>query len=84
MIEEGMVVHSAAGHDAGVCYLVLAVEGNFALLADGRRRKLDRPKRKSVRHIRKTNTRLQRPDTDKKLREALRAFRTDKGGNKLV
>lgn len=84
MIEPGMVVRSAAGHDMGAFYLVLSVEGKLALLADGRRRKLENPKRKSVRHLRKTNTRLQRPDTDKKLREALRAFRTDEGGNKLV
>lgn len=84
MIEPGMVVQSAAGHDAGVWYLVLAVDGRFAMLADGRRRKLQNPKRKCARHIRKTSAVMQRPDTDKKLREALRAFRTDKGGNKLV
>lgn len=84
MIEPGMVVMSAAGHDTGTFYLALDVKGGFALLADGRRRKLENPKRKSVKHLRKTKTRLTRPDTDKKLREALRAFRTDEGGNKLV
>ena len=80
MIEPGMVVQSAAGHDAGTFYLVLAVENRRLFLADGRRRKMGNPKCKSVRHIRKTNTRLQRPETDKKLREALRAFHTDQGG----
>lgn len=84
MIEPGMVVYSAAGHDTGTYYLVLSVEGMFALLANGRRRKLENPKRKSVRHIRKTNARMQSPATDKALREALRALCTDEGGSELV
>ncbi len=47
----GAVVVSAAGHDTGRTYLVLAVKERFAFLADGRTRKADNPKKKRVTHL---------------------------------
>jgi ribosomal protein L14E/L6E/L27E len=47
-----MVVTSRAGRDAGDHYIVVAVSGSdMVLVADGRRRGLDRPKRKNVKHL---------------------------------
>ncbi|MCL2571809.1 MAG: KOW domain-containing RNA-binding protein [Defluviitaleaceae bacterium] len=36
--------------------VVIAVDGEFAYLADGKLRKLDRPKKKKAKHIQPTNT----------------------------
>lgn len=48
----GILAVSKAGHDSGRIYLVLTIEGSFALCVDGRIRLLDRPKRKRVTHLR--------------------------------
>lgn len=45
------LARAGAGHDKGTLYLVLERDGRTALLADGRRRKLDRPKRKNRKHV---------------------------------
>lgn len=57
----GMVARSKAGHDKGTYLAVLAVEGEMALVADGRKRPLERPKRKKLRHLAPTATIL--PET---------------------
>lgn len=82
----GTVVRSLAGHDAGEWFVVLSAEDRFVRLANGKTRPLEKPKRKSNRHIRKTNTQLDLSSikTNKKLREALREFRANEGGNQLV
>ena len=54
-IQTGSVVESIAGHDAGRFYVVVSVEKRHVALADGKVRLLEKPKRKSVKHIRKTN-----------------------------
>lgn len=58
-IEKGSVVRSIAGHDADRFYVVLEMEGDFAFIADGKERKLEKPKRKRKKHLRGTNTRLE-------------------------
>ena len=40
----GMIVRSAAGHDKGNFLVITAVEGDFAFIADGKERKLEKPK----------------------------------------
>ena len=42
---------SLAGHDKGTLLCVVATEGEMLLLADGRRRKVQHPKRKQTKHI---------------------------------
>jgi len=44
------IVKSTAGRDKGKPFFVLKVEGDFLLLADGKTRKLERPKRKKRKH----------------------------------
>lgn len=75
-IVKGSVVKSKAGHDSGSFYLVTAVEEEFVYIADGRRRKLEKPKRKNRRHIAKTNqvVDLAEFDTDKKIRRVLWSY----------
>ena len=50
-IAKSDVVRSAAGRDKGNLFFVLETEGEFLLLADGRRRRVERPKRKKRKHV---------------------------------
>ena len=50
-METADVVLSLAGRDKGGYFFVLSVEGAYALLADGKKRKLETPKRKKLKHI---------------------------------
>lgn len=72
-LERGTVVKSKAGHDAGSFYVELKAESDFVWIADGRRRKSEKPKRKNIRHIAKTNRIVPEEDllTDKKIRRVL-------------
>ncbi len=47
----GSVVCAAAGREKGGLYLVIGVEGEYLLLADGKRRKVQSPKRKKRKHV---------------------------------
>ena len=50
-IVKANVVISTAGRDKGELFFVLATEGDFLLLADGRLRPVERPKRKRRKHV---------------------------------
>ena len=82
------VVASIAGRDQGKLFIVLAVEGEYLLLADGKRRKVSRPKAKKLGHIRQLagarqeydhpaiqKLRQGEPVSDRELRRALAAFK---------
>ncbi len=52
MIEPGRVVYSKAGRDAGRAMIVLRLDGEeHALVADGRLRTVEKPKRKKFKHL---------------------------------
>ncbi len=50
-MEKGAIVRSTAGHDKGRLYVVLSAEGKNLFLADGRRRTMDKPKKKQIKHV---------------------------------
>lgn len=78
------VVLSKAGKDSGSFYAILLEDGDFAYIADGRLRKVDKPKRKRKKHLAPTNTVLMQEDceTDSRLRAALSKFNNiNEGGN---
>ena len=50
-IAKSNIVRSDAGRDKGKLFVVLAVEGEYLLLADGKGRKVEAPKRKKRRHV---------------------------------
>ena len=87
-IAKSNIVRSDAGRDKGKLFVVLAVEGEYLLLADGksRSRKLESPKRKKRRHVLfvsaeetrlsekiKSNEKI----TNSELRRTLAAFREE-------
>ena len=48
----GSVAVSLAGHDAGLLLAVVAGQGpDFVFVADGKRRKIDDPKKKKMQHL---------------------------------
>ena len=50
-IDQANIVRSDAGRDKGKLFYVLRTEGDFLLLADGKSRKVESPKRKKRRHV---------------------------------
>jgi len=47
----GQFATSKAGHDKDVLYVIMAEEGDFVFLSDGRLKPVDKPKRKRSKHI---------------------------------
>ena len=50
-IAQSNIIRSDAGRDKGKLFVVLAVEGEYLLLADGKSRKVETPKRKKRKHV---------------------------------
>ncbi|MGN0696822.1 MAG: hypothetical protein ACI4J5_08680 [Oscillospiraceae bacterium] len=68
----GRIVRVIAGHDKNLFMIITAVEGDFAFLCDGKSRKLAKPKKKRLKHLRFTNTVIDTDGlTDKKLRRVI-------------
>ena len=47
----GQKVRSKAGRDKGTLYVVIRTEGDYVYAADGAARKLDRLKKKKIKHV---------------------------------
>ena len=75
-IRRGQVMRSLAGHDKGDFQTVLRLEGAFAYVADGKRRPLERTKRKKLFHLEPTSQVLPEEalKTNRQIRAALRSF----------
>ena len=76
-ISKSDIIESLAGRDKGKFFYVIDVEENFVLIADGKGRKLENPKRKKLKHVRRvtrTETRvaLKIQNGDKVLNSELR------------
>jgi ribosomal protein L14E/L6E/L27E len=50
-IQRSDLVKSKNGRDAGKVMFVLKVQGEYALIADGRCRRVEKPKLKKLRHL---------------------------------
>jgi len=55
-MEIGQIVFSKSGRDKGKVFIVMAVEGEYAFLTDGKLRPLNKLKKKKAKHIQPTNT----------------------------
>ncbi|MCI9086453.1 MAG: RNA-binding protein [Clostridia bacterium] len=55
-IVEGSIVRSIAGRDKGSLFIVISREGDYVYLANGELRKVDRPKRKKLKHLQGTKS----------------------------
>ncbi len=75
----GLVVRSSAGRDRGSFLVVLAVDSSSAVVCDGKRRPLEHPKKKNLKHLAATGTLLPetRMQTNREIRRALGGFGTE-------
>lgn len=82
-IAKSDIVTSVAGRDAGSYFFVLATEEDFLLLADGKHRRVESPKRKRTKHVRfvtrsddpvAAKIRSSEKITNSELRRAIAAF----------
>ena len=85
-IAKADIIQSDAGRDKGKLFYVLGVEGEFLLLADGKSRRVEAPKRKKRRHVlfvASEETRVsekikgEEKITNSELRRTLAAYRTE-------
>ena len=61
----GQLVTSKAGHDKDVLYVIVAEEGDFVYLCDGRLKTPEKPKKKRKKHIQPINAFVQDELLDK-------------------
>lgn len=74
-MKKGHIVRSCAGHDKDAFYVVLGVQGKFAFIANGKDRKVEKPKRKSLKHLKMSHTVVELDNlTNRKLRNVLSGF----------
>lgn len=75
-IQRGMVVRSGAGHDKGGFFTILEIDGLYATICDGKRRSIDKPKKKKLKHLFVTNTVLPESAlaTNREIRKSLSLF----------
>jgi len=81
-------VTSLNGRDGGKTFLVVGTEENYSLIADGKSRKIGKPKRKNNKHL-KLEERIENPITAKlicgekvtnnEIRRALAQYAADRG-----
>ncbi len=74
-IVKGSVVIAKAGRDKGKAFAVIEVlDPRTVLIADGKRRPIERPKRKNVIHLQMTRTTVDCITTNRQLRNTLKQF----------
>ncbi|MGN1111881.1 MAG: hypothetical protein ACI4RP_01640 [Acutalibacteraceae bacterium] len=74
--EKGLVVRAKNGRDKNRFFVVISCDGEYAYIADGKTRRLERPKRKNIKHLFTTNTVIpvDSINTDKLIKAQLRDF----------
>jgi len=76
----GQIVTVSAGRETGSRFMVIGLDENFLLLADGRKRTVRKPKRKNPRHVEALTGSAILPAgslTDEAIRQALRAVQEE-------
>lgn len=66
-ISKADMVESIAGRDQGKLFYVIGTEGVYVLIADGKLRTIEHPKRKKIKHVRRV-TRTESRVAEKLLR----------------
>ena len=75
-IQKGSIVRAKAGRDKGNYFVVLNVEGKFAFIADGKSRKVNKPKKKNLLHLQATSRVIAEDlETNRKIKKALCDFK---------
>ena len=74
-IQKGSIVRAKAGRDKGGFFVVLSVSNGYALIADGKRRRVEAPKKKKLIHLTPTTTVYKGScETNPQVRKILKQF----------
>lgn len=74
-MEKGSIVRALAGRDKDGFFVVLSADAKYAMIADGKRRKLENPKRKKLKHLYAANTVIEGSiKTNPQIRRILKEF----------
>lgn len=83
-MERGTVVIATAGKEKGGFYVVTQVlDSRYVLIADGRRRPLEKPKKKNTAHLKRTNAVIGEISTNRQLRNFLRERRAEDNSRRV-
>lgn len=74
--ERGLVVRAKCGRDKNRFFVVISCEREYAYIADGKTRRLEKPKRKNFKHLFVTDTVIPESslNTNKLIKAELRKF----------
>ena len=73
--EKGSVVIARSGRDRGMAFVVTDVLGErYVLIADGKRRPLEKPKKKNVIHLSAARASIGEVTSNRQLRKFLNSF----------
>ena len=87
VVQQAQIVRARRGRDSGRLFCVMHAQAGWLLLADGKRRRVDHPKRKREKHVEAVGVwehpvmekvRTGQPVRDRELRAALAAFRAER------
>lgn len=74
-VVRGSIVRAKAGRDKDGFFVVLKVESGYAYIADGRTRKIEKPKKKKLIHLSPANTVIEGSlETNPQIKRALSQF----------
>ena len=74
-MERGSVVIAKAGKEKGGFYVVVQVlDSRYVLISDGRRRPLEKPKKKNIAHLQRTHHSIGEIGTNRQLRTYLNSI----------
>lgn len=77
---KGSIVKAVAGREKNGFFVVLDCDSVFAYIADGKRRKVEKPKKKKLIHISPTGTVIEGSiKTNPQIRKILNNFRKSEG-----
>lgn len=75
---QGEIVKSLRGHDKDKFFAVVMQDDRFVFLADGKNRKINAPKKKSIKHVVCTEEKINLSEyTDKSLRKLINRLNTE-------
>ncbi len=89
-VQAGSLVFSEAGRDKDGLFVVLSRQGEYCFIADGRSRRVEKPKKKKLKHLRsagataslKSKTDLGETPTNSEIRKSIKEY-AEKTGYKL-
>jgi ribosomal protein L14E/L6E/L27E len=74
MIKEGSIVKAKAGRDKDMFFVVVRLEGEYAYIANGKRRKVEAPKKKKLIHLQATNSFASTYETNRQIKHTVQEF----------